>query len=501
MGDQSNSSAKQRCALLFGLWLCLRTAIWLGAVILTQPNAPLDLIEWSSWGNTIALGYPKHPPFPAWIASAFAWLSPGEVWGIYLAGYLFAATSLFASWKLACEFLPPRHSLLAVICLDGLIFMTGDPSEYSNKVVLDTVWALTVLFFVFALRTGKIRWWVAMGTVVGFGLLNKYTLGLLIVVLAGYVLFDKNARFIIKTPGPYLAAVVALILFSPHAYWLIQNDFLPLRYASESSTSPYGLISHIRHPAGFILDQFFIILPVLLVLATAFGKRTPNFQNREDHKLLDWVVIGPVVILLLLSFTTGCQLRDIWGSPLWIFIGTWTLVKWGSISNSHLRLSTYTWAIVALGMFSFCMGRNLFLPYLTHRPTRIHFPGKLLAKEINQRWSFHCNKPFEIVAGEAWRAGNVSVYSLQRPMFYSSGVTGYLLFEPQFSPWTSDQDFSTRGGIIVWDANELGDELTPDVRLRFPQAVVQAPILLPFLTGAKVRPERTGLAFIFPKSP
>ncbi len=499
--DQSDSSDKQRWVFLFGLWLCLRTLIWLAAVILTQPNAPLDLIEWSSWSHVIALGYPKHPPFPAWVASAFAWLSPGDVWGIYLAGYLFTAVTLFASWKLACEFLPPRHSLLAVICLDGLIFMTGDPSEFSNNVVLNTAWSLTVLFFVYAIRGGKIRWWLAMGAVVGLGLLSKYTLGLLVVILAGYVLFDKKTRLIIKTPGPYLAAIVALILFAPHAYWLIQNDFSPLRYASDRSASPYGLISHLRHPAGFILDQFFIIAPVLLVLATAVGNRSTNFQICEDHKLLDWVVMGPVVVLLTLSFTTGCQLRDIWGSPLWIFLGTWTLVKWGSISNNHLRLSTYTWAMVALGMFSFCMGRNLFLPYLTQRPTRIHFPGKLLAQEINQRWAYHCNKPFEIVAGEAWRAGNVSVYSTQRPLLYSSGSMGYFLFDPQFSPWTSDQDFSIRGGVIVWDANEIGDELTPEVLLRFPQAVVQAPISLPFLTGAKVRPERTGLAFIFPKSP
>src|SRR5262245_40403181 len=83
------------CRRLLWSWLTLRTLIWILATVVTQPNAPLDLIEWLAWGHQFAWGYPKHPPLPAWIASAFAMLSPGDVWGVYIAGYLMTACCLW----------------------------------------------------------------------------------------------------------------------------------------------------------------------------------------------------------------------------------------------------------------------------------------------------------------------------------------------------------------------------------------------------------------------
>src|SRR5258708_3866035 len=113
-----------RCARLFWVWLTVRTAVWLGAAIATQPNAPLDVAEWSAWGNHFSWGYPKHPSLSGWVAAAFGQLSPGDVWGIYVAGYLIAAACLWAAWKLGLEFLPPRAALVAALCLDGLIYLT-----------------------------------------------------------------------------------------------------------------------------------------------------------------------------------------------------------------------------------------------------------------------------------------------------------------------------------------------------------------------------------------
>jgi hypothetical protein len=86
-----------RCARLFWLWLLVRTAVWIVAVLCTQPNPPLDLVEWVAWGNHFAWGYPKHPPLPAWVGGLFARLSPGDVWGAYVAGYLLAALCLWAA--------------------------------------------------------------------------------------------------------------------------------------------------------------------------------------------------------------------------------------------------------------------------------------------------------------------------------------------------------------------------------------------------------------------
>src|SRR5215218_2553519 len=81
-------SGAVRCARLFWAWLVARTAFWTVVAVVGVPNAPLDLIEWLAWGHEWQWGYPKHPPFPAWIAEVFSWLGSGDVWGVYLASYL-----------------------------------------------------------------------------------------------------------------------------------------------------------------------------------------------------------------------------------------------------------------------------------------------------------------------------------------------------------------------------------------------------------------------------
>ena len=127
-------------------WLVVRTLAWTAAVAVGHPNAQIDMIEWGSWGGVFQWGYPKHPPLPGWLAGAALKLSPGGVWGLYLAGYVCAAACVWVAWRLACEYMPTRRAVFAALCLDGLAFLTNDPADFSNNVVLYALWAATALF-------------------------------------------------------------------------------------------------------------------------------------------------------------------------------------------------------------------------------------------------------------------------------------------------------------------------------------------------------------------
>ncbi|MFO0824482.1 MAG: glycosyltransferase family 39 protein, partial [Gemmataceae bacterium] len=162
---------------LFWAWLTFRTVAWIVLVSLTLANPPLDLVEWLSWGHSLQWGYPKHPPLPAWLAAGFARLSPGDVWGVYVLAYLTTAACFWAAWKLAREYLSPPQALLAALCLEGSLFFTHDPAEWSNNVALDLGWACIILFGYHAVRTGSTRWWAAVGLATGLTLLCKYTVG------------------------------------------------------------------------------------------------------------------------------------------------------------------------------------------------------------------------------------------------------------------------------------------------------------------------------------
>ncbi len=490
------------CARLFWVWLALRTALWTCLATVTQPNAPLDLIEWLAWGHEWRWGYPKHPPLPAWIAEVFSWLSPGDVWGVYLASYLLMAVCLWTVWRLGCEMLSPRLALLAVLSMEGLIFFNYDASEFSNNVVLNTCWALTILCFHRAIRTDRLGWWLGLGLSVGLGLLSKYSLVFLLVPMMLFLFCHRSTRRLLGRPGPYLSATIALGLFAPHACWLVRNEFITIRYGMERSANLGSWFNHFLYPVQFSLSQLGRLLPVLFVLTPliSWKRRRHDAAARPDRDFLLMMVLGPVALLLLVSLLSGKLLREIWGSPLWTFTGLLLLVALRREATAPaLRKARRNLAIVVMLFVSIALAKNYLEPALSHRPGRIHFPGKQLAAEVTRVWKDYCDEPFPIVAGECWLAGNISCYAAHHPSMYSSGIVGYPIMDARVTPWTSDEDLRVRGGVLVWDASRSGEGIPPELRERFPNARLQPLLILPYQCPQQVAPARIGVALVVPE--
>lgn len=486
---------------LFWMWLLARTGVWVVAVILSHPNAPLDLIEWLSWGHVWQWGYPKHPPFPAWAADAISRLTPGSIWPMYALGYGFTALTLLAAWELAREYLTPRLALAAVVCLDGLMYFTNDPAEYSNNVVLNTGWAWLAVTTFRAVRTHSVWWWLAVGVTLGLTLLTKYTVGVLVVCLVGCTLWDRTARRVWRTPGPYLAAAVAVAVFAPHFLWVREQGYVTFRYAVERSSDGGGVGARVFHPTQFLGGQLLYLLPVLLVLMPAVRWRPFGVGPRQpDGGFLDFIVLGPVVLLLSLSVVTGAVLREIWGSPLWMFLGVWVLARFGKPEELvRWRTVVRVWAVVAGGVVAFTVVKQTAGPHLTGQVGRPHFPGRQLADTVNRLWAerYGGDGP-PVVGGEAWRAGNAVCYSPHRPKVYTSGHMGYLVMDEAQCPWTSDVEVNARGAVIVWDPDLVGNDQLDGLRARFPRFEMLPPLELPQQSSASVKPARVGVAVVPP---
>jgi 4-amino-4-deoxy-L-arabinose transferase-like glycosyltransferase len=491
------------CARLFWGWMVARTLFWTALMTLTQPNAPLDLVEWLSWGHEWRWGYHKHPPLSAWLAEAFSYLTPGSMTGVYLGSYLITALGPWAVWRLGRTMLAPHRALLAALSLDGLIFFTYDAAQFSNNVVLNGCWALVVLCAHRAFRTGLLRWWLALGLVVGLALLTKYTVAILLVCLVAFAVCHPEARPCWRRAGPYLAILVAALVFAPHAVWMVRTQFMTIHYAVERSADTHWL-NHVKNPLFFALSQLGRLLPlffILLPLTTRHWRwRTPSDHERFDRAFLLTAVLGPVWVHWLLSCSFGLQLREIWGFPLWTFLGLLVLACLRLDDRPATSRQALThWGVVVLLFLAYTFHRNYLDPYLRGHPTRIHFPGQQLAEEVSRLWREQYPRPFSLVAGDCWLAGNIGIYAQPRPSVYFS--PGLYLFEldPRIVPWTSDEDVARRGGVVVWNADQYGEELPTLLRNHFPTAETQPHLLLPYTCGAQLKPVHVGLAFVPPE--
>ena len=139
-------------------------------------------------------------------------------------------------------------------------------NDIGHGVLLAGTSAITTLLFYFTLRSGKLSWWLALGVAMAFTMLSKYSSGFLLLPMILF-LFHPSCRSCLKTPGPYLAAATALLLFTPNFVSCVQYDWGPINYAANRSREmKYSWTNHLYFPLYFAFSQLWRLLPVMLIL-------------------------------------------------------------------------------------------------------------------------------------------------------------------------------------------------------------------------------------------
>jgi 4-amino-4-deoxy-L-arabinose transferase-like glycosyltransferase len=400
----------------FWLFAAAHLIVWTLVPTVAHFNLPADTIEMLFCGHEWQLGYPKHPPLPAWISEAAFVASNHSPWSLYLVAQITVVISFWGVWRLAREFVSPSMALLAVCSLECCYFYTYSSTEYNNNVAMYPCWSLGILFLYWAVEREKLRYWLAAGTVLGLGLLAKYTTMILIVTMVGFLLIHSRTRRVWWTGGPYAMLATALLVFSPHLYWAIAHSFPSIEYALERIKGTNDWVGHVWHPLWFAADQIVEVLPIALVLLVLAGwpvrvrKLAGVARFRRDYLLA--MVIVPFLIQVAVSSLRTTHLRPSYGSQLWLFFGLLLLVCF-EIRPTVLRWKM-TWAGCAIFCSAFIVAmfcHDRAVPGLRQYDARTRFSGRDLAEEVQSLWNRRYSQPLEIVSGAWWLAGNVAAYS------------------------------------------------------------------------------------------
>ncbi|MGA2621789.1 MAG: glycosyltransferase family 39 protein [Thermoguttaceae bacterium] len=543
---------------IFRWFLLAHLVVWTAIPTLTKPNPPIDVVEQVLWGHEWQLGYTKHPPLPSWICGAAAAVTDRALWAQYMLPQLAVVLAFWAVWRLARRLLPPQAALLSVCLLECCPFYTCKCEALNNNYALYPTWALAVLLLDRALRGplghrakktrtslnegGTELWpWLALGVCLGLGLLTKYTTLLLGGTMLAFGLLHPQARRAWRCPGPYLAIIVATAVFLPHAVWLVRHDRAAVQHAVAHLQGPGGWHHHLEEPLRFGLFQLAMLAPLAVVLVPLAGLRwrwkcgqrsavstqypvpstpysvlstqhsvagaqppspsTPKSLNPQIPKsLLAAVVLVPVAAHLAVA-AAGVPLRGDYGSPLWLLAGPLLL------ACLELRPSSAAWrrtwmawaAVVFLTMIGTLLHPTV-VPYLLGKPTRIHYPGRLLADKVNEVWNQRYGRPLPIVAGDYFLAGNVALFSPQWPRVHQSWRGKKEDIGIERCPWLSDDEFRRLGGAIVWRAEDHPEGLSPEVvrRLGVVETIELPPLRL--LTGAPLPPLNICVALVPPQA-
>jgi Dolichyl-phosphate-mannose-protein mannosyltransferase len=90
-------------------------------------------------------------------------------------------------------------------------------------------WVLTAYFVIRLLKTENPRWCLAIGAVVGIGLMTKYTIAFFVAgILIGLLL--TRARRYLASRWFWAGVGLALLIFLPNLLWQLRHDFISLHF-------------------------------------------------------------------------------------------------------------------------------------------------------------------------------------------------------------------------------------------------------------------------------
>jgi 4-amino-4-deoxy-L-arabinose transferase-like glycosyltransferase len=106
--------------------------------------------------------------------------------------------------------------------------------------------------------------WCAAGVWFGLALLAKYHAILLAGGLVLFALTSREHRRWFAQPGPYVAALIALAIFSPVIIWNARNGWVSFDFqgsrAGGATLRPFGIIRSIGGQAGYLGPWVFVLL-------------------------------------------------------------------------------------------------------------------------------------------------------------------------------------------------------------------------------------------------
>jgi 4-amino-4-deoxy-L-arabinose transferase-like glycosyltransferase len=239
------------------------------------PVFPDEAYYWE-WSRRLAPAYFDHPPMVALLirfgTSILGATPVGIRLGSIVAGWIASLFTVMMAWRVAggdATIAVRAAVIMSVLPLAaaGLVLATPDAPLLAAT-------AATLYCVLRAVEVGNdsrtsMRWWVAAGVALGVAFLSKYTA--VVVPLGVLIAFTTrpSLRWRLKDYGPYVACMIAALVFLPVVVWNARHDWVSFAFQLKHGLStPQGsvLVAAWKHEGDLFGGQAALVSPILFVL-------------------------------------------------------------------------------------------------------------------------------------------------------------------------------------------------------------------------------------------
>ena len=271
-----------------------------------------DETHYWQWSRHLAWGYFDQGPLVAWMVRLGTELLGSNPVGVRITAWL---ASLAMTWLLYdfCRRVlkdEPLGLLLALAANATLLFTVG--SIIHTYDTHQALWWLATLYFAgLALFAQRPAAWYGAGLALGLSMLAKYSSALLPLLIMGFLITSPGQRFWLRRKEPWLAALLAGLVFLPNLIWNAQHHWCAFAFTlgkTGGGTWKFTAFDFLGAQAALVGPIFLVMMAPGLVLAWRQAR-----QGSAVQAFLLWTSLPVLVIFFLLSFKT--RIQGNWPAP------------------------------------------------------------------------------------------------------------------------------------------------------------------------------------------
>ncbi|MDX1501390.1 MAG: glycosyltransferase family 39 protein [Thermoanaerobaculia bacterium] len=253
----------------------------------------------------LAFGYVDHPPLAIWILAAIRAGLGDSLVALRIVPALLGAATIVLVAHLARRMGGGR--VAQTVAALGFSFTAAASifHFYSMNAWDVFLWVLAFHCLLTALeRSGDpaaasgsspepLRSWLLLGAVLGLGLLNKISVLWLGVGILAALLLTRHRR-VLKSPGPWLAGVLALLLFSPYLIWQTAHGWPTIEFVQNATRLKMVRVGVL----DFFANQVFTLNPVLAPFWLLGLGALLFLPGVRRFRLFAWIYLTVAAILI-----------------------------------------------------------------------------------------------------------------------------------------------------------------------------------------------------------
>ena len=288
------------------------------------PLVPDETYYWD-WSRRLAGGYFDHPPMIAVLVRGGT--AMGDLLGMRPSSFLIrllpivaGAFASLATIAIARRLGDARAARTAAVVFSlmplaatGLVLATPDAPLLAASA--GGLYAVVRAFDSPPRSSASLLWWCAAGVALGLAFASKYTSILLPVAITAAMLLRPSLRARLREPGPYVACLVATLVFLPVLRWNAAHDWISFRFQIQHGLgTPKG--SAIKRELDLLGGQLGLVSPIVFVMMAHAVWRAAR-RPRTDAEF----ALAIVATLSWLFFVYSALRRSVepnWPAPSYI---------------------------------------------------------------------------------------------------------------------------------------------------------------------------------------